>query len=227
MSNIEAFPSTAQQPAPSKPKGWHGVDLDGTLAIHDPAAFAIDKIGAPVEPMVRRVKAMIAAGWTVKIMTARAADLSAHAVIHAWLLENGLPVLEVTDRKDFDMVRLWDDRAVAVMSNVGLTHLDELSLQRQDLDLLAIGLGVPPVKGRNFHETYLAIAGALTELESVADAAMDNLSHISGDKFKGGDGSQAFKYLCAARAPLRRFMRSLERFRKVTKTEEEAGDEQK
>ena len=37
--------------------GWIGVDLDGTLAVHEPGEYD-GSIGRPVKPMVDRVK-----GW--------------------------------------------------------------------------------------------------------------------------------------------------------------------
>lgn len=40
--------------------------------------------------------------------------------IHQWLVAQGLPVLEVTNIKDFDMLELWDDRCVSVVTNTGL-----------------------------------------------------------------------------------------------------------
>ena len=36
-----------------------------------------------------------------------------------WCEANGLPRLEVTDRKDYSMIELWDDRAVCVERNTG------------------------------------------------------------------------------------------------------------
>ncbi len=53
------------------PKGWIGVDLDGTLAIYEKWIGAKD-IGDPIPKMVDRVKAWLAEGkYDVKIMTAR------------------------------------------------------------------------------------------------------------------------------------------------------------
>lgn len=50
--------------------GWIGVDLDGTLA-HYSGWQGIDHIGAPIAPMVERVKRWLAEGRSVKIFTAR------------------------------------------------------------------------------------------------------------------------------------------------------------
>jgi len=99
--------------------GWIGVDLDGTLAYYDEWR-GIDHIGKPVPVMLERVNDWIEEGKTVKIFTARVSspdfDL---AVIHAWLKENGLPALEVTNMKDHMMIECWDDRSVQVETNTG------------------------------------------------------------------------------------------------------------
>ena len=97
---------------------WIGVDLDGTLAKDGPWVDA-NHIGQPVEPMMNRVKEWIAQGITVKIVTARAGDPNGIPPVKAWLRKQGLPDLEVTDKKDFNMIELWDDRAIQVIPNTG------------------------------------------------------------------------------------------------------------
>lgn len=96
--------------------GWIGVDLDGTLAHYE---GDVRTIGQPIGPMLARVKQWLAQGKTVKILTARAADPHQVAAIRAWLRSVGLPDLAITDRKDFRMTELWDDRAVSVQTNTG------------------------------------------------------------------------------------------------------------
>ena len=51
-------------------EGWYGFDLDGTLAKYDKWE-GIDHIGAPVGPMVERIKKLHEEGRKVKILTAR------------------------------------------------------------------------------------------------------------------------------------------------------------
>lgn len=99
--------------------GWIGVDLDGTLAEYH--GWNGGKIGAPVPKMLARVKEWVNQGVTVKIFTARACIPEDIPNIKAWLIENGLPELEVTNVKDFAMVELWDDRCIQVISNTGET----------------------------------------------------------------------------------------------------------
>lgn len=112
-------------------KGWIGVDLDGTLALYD-GWQGVENIGEPILPMLERVKAWVANGQEVRIMTARAFRLLSSVPhefeegcavdrrVHAWLEQHGLPKLKVTCHKDFNMITLWDDRCVQVIPNTGL-----------------------------------------------------------------------------------------------------------
>jgi hypothetical protein len=102
---------------------WIGVDLDGTLAIHD-LWVSKNHIGNPVLPMLNRVKSWINQGIRVKIVTARACQADGIPPVKAWLKKQGLPDLEVTNEKDFGMIELWDDRAIQVIPNTGQPVLD-------------------------------------------------------------------------------------------------------
>src|SRR6056297_673079 len=97
---------------------WTAVALDGTLAEHDPAAPP-DAIGPPVPAMLEHVQSLLAAGECVKIFTARAALPEQLPLIQQWLRENGLPPLEITNKKDYGMVRLYDHRSIPVEPNTG------------------------------------------------------------------------------------------------------------
>ncbi len=101
-------------------KGYIAVDLDGTLAEYDEWR-GYNHIGKPIPAMVNRVKRWISEGKRVKIFTARIHNDGGQAKkpIENWLLENGLPLLEITCTKDMGMYELWDDRAVAVELNTG------------------------------------------------------------------------------------------------------------
>jgi hypothetical protein len=100
---------------------WIGVDLDGTLAYYDGYKGGI---GAPIAPMVERVKAWLAKGKTVKIFTARMVLHDEHhdiaGPIQDWCEKHIGERLEVTNVKDFSMIELWDDRAVQVKINTGM-----------------------------------------------------------------------------------------------------------
>ena len=115
--------------------GWIGVDLDGTLAHFEPGD-EISTIGAPIPTMVRRVIEWLAMGFTVKIVTARVAGSGKHngdgildsnefadlqqELIGNWTERHVGKRLEATATKDFQMIRLYDDRAVQVITNQGL-----------------------------------------------------------------------------------------------------------
>jgi hypothetical protein len=108
----------------TEPKGpWIGVDLDGTLAFYDEWRGP-DHIGAPIRPMVDRVKRWVADGLLVKVLTARVhpsnpgRTASTLAFFH-WSLATFGFVLTMTHEKDFDMIELWDDRCVQVIPNTG------------------------------------------------------------------------------------------------------------
>lgn len=96
--------------------GWIGVDLDGTLA---ECHGGIATIGPPVPAMMARVRAWIEDGREVRIFTARACVPDLIPQVQAWLVEHGLPALEITNEKDFRMVALYDDRCVQVEMNTG------------------------------------------------------------------------------------------------------------
>jgi len=103
--------------------GWIGVDLDGTLARY-PNPKGFEEIGDIIEPMKQRILNWLAKDITVKIMTARvsgAPDESLYFTreIQVWLVKNGLPALEVTCKKDYAMLELYDDRAIQVEMNTG------------------------------------------------------------------------------------------------------------
>lgn len=112
----------------SEHKGWIGVDLDATLAVYD-GWKGIEHIGAPITAMVERVQGWLAEGKDVRIFTARVCvepskrsvneAALAEMAIRNWCLEHIGQKLTVTNVKDFDMVELWDDRAVQVEKNTG------------------------------------------------------------------------------------------------------------
>lgn len=113
---------------PEAPGHWLGVGFDGTLAAC-PEGPPPEQPGPAVPNMVKRVQDWLDQGLTVKVFTWRGATEEGRAEVRAWLLREGLPELEVTDTKDFDMVEFWDCRGVQVIPNsgrpVGPTSLPE------------------------------------------------------------------------------------------------------
>lgn len=102
------------------PRGWIGVDLDGTLA-HYEGWQGPDHIGEPVPLMMARVRMWLEEGREVRIFTARACLPEQVAPVEAWLEQHGIGGLQVTNTKDFRMVELWDDRCIQVATNKGHT----------------------------------------------------------------------------------------------------------
>ena len=106
-------------------EAYVGVDLDATLAHYDGWHGPLH-IGAPIPRMVRRVKALVARGVRVKVFTARASEsdpvMRARIVkaIQDWTEEHVGFRLEVTNVKDYELVALFDDRAVQVVPNTGV-----------------------------------------------------------------------------------------------------------
>jgi hypothetical protein len=101
--------------------GWIGVDLDGTLAEYGEWQGP-EHIGAPVAPMVERVKRWLEEGQQVRIFTARASGPRTFAVRYAidqWCKTHLGVKLPITNEKDYEMIELWDDRCVQVVPNTG------------------------------------------------------------------------------------------------------------
>ncbi len=99
--------------------GWIGVDLDGTLAEYG-GWKGPDTIGLPVPKMLKRVQKWLKEGQEVRIFTARAFIPEQIPPIQEWCLRHIGGILPVTNVKDFQMLELWDDRAIQVVANTGV-----------------------------------------------------------------------------------------------------------
>jgi hypothetical protein len=102
---------------------WIGVDLDGTLAQYPFTSKSGETIGPPVPRMLTRVKSWLADGKEVRIMTARISHTDYVTVveeINQWCKKYVGKILPVTNEKDYEMIELWDDRAVQVIPNTGM-----------------------------------------------------------------------------------------------------------
>jgi hypothetical protein len=131
----------------SKIPGWWGVDLDGTLARYDKWVDEFH-IGEPIPRMVERVKRWLEEGRTVKILTARVCEQEGRDaavvadVIRKWCIEHIGQELEITNGKDYQMVQLWDDRAIQLIPNTGIRadfhRLGDLVKELDDGELIEL-----------------------------------------------------------------------------------------
>jgi FMN phosphatase YigB (HAD superfamily) len=96
--------------------GWIGFDFDGTLATHESGQ---QSLGEPIAPMVELAKQYLAGGYEIRIVTARASHPFWPSQIKEWCHKHLGAVVEVTDKKDWGMLLLYDDRAIAVEPNTG------------------------------------------------------------------------------------------------------------
>lgn len=107
------------------------VDFDGTLAYHHSCGDSGHADGEPILLMVKRVKDWLAAGIEVRIFTARVGPQDdpngaalARAGIEQWCVQHLGRKLSVTATKDYATLQLWDDKAVSVVPNTGLTAVE-------------------------------------------------------------------------------------------------------
>jgi hypothetical protein len=128
--------STRPDELPAGSDGWYGIDLDGTLAYFDEYVSEVH-IGDPVPPMAQRVRELLAAGKDVRIFTARVdggevaiamGNPEGHKyrdvgrirrIIQDYTEKHFGKRLPVTNRKDYGMIELWDDRARHIVTNTG------------------------------------------------------------------------------------------------------------
>lgn len=124
--------------------GWIGVDLDGTLAIN---TEDISEIGSPTnnpygESMIDRVKYWRKDGREVRIFTARVSPIGEEEFVNEQrtLIENWCEKyigekLPITATKDFQMIELWDDRAIQVAHNLGTPAVEHLNNLIKSLEM--------------------------------------------------------------------------------------------
>lgn len=122
--------------------GWYAFDLDGTLARHE-SGQGIRTIGEPIAGMVCLAKGLIDRGEEVRIFTARACGADgpdAHEyqinIIEDWCLKHLGKRVPITATKDYSMIELYDDRAVGVTKNTGITDREELDRATDTIDAL-------------------------------------------------------------------------------------------
>jgi len=112
--------------SPDFKNGHICVDFDATLAHYD-GWKGHASVGAPIPKMLERVKKWLDEGIDVRIFTARADSPKDVELIQDWCREHLGRILQVTNRKDFSTVEIWDDRAVQVQKNTGVEVVDEIA----------------------------------------------------------------------------------------------------
>ena len=115
--------------------GWHGFDLDGTLAHYDKWVSA-HHIGNPIPEMIKKIRNHLDRGEKVKIFTARVntddvdgdpENQSIRKAIQDWCLKHIGMILPITCVKDYKMISLYDDRAIQIIPNTGRSLHEHLS----------------------------------------------------------------------------------------------------
>lgn len=154
------------------------VDLDGTLAEYH--GWNDGQIGEPVPAMLVQVKEWLGLGYEVRVFTARVADLHRDDYeagdtwskwyrdalkqlvdVHEWVLKHVGQNLTVTAVKDSDVTELWDDRAVRVEKNTGVSELHDAHAR---LSAAGIPPGPLPKRMRALIDLYV---GKVVESESL------------------------------------------------------------
>jgi hypothetical protein len=133
-----------------KDNRWIGVDFDRTLAFNDHHR-GLDHTGEPIPAMVERVKRWHADGRDVRIFTARishdnspkrmAEAMVGRIAIEQWMKVHLGFVLPITNVKDWLMAEIWDDRAVQVIPNTGLSLEEVAEYTHSDVDRMITEIG--------------------------------------------------------------------------------------
>jgi hypothetical protein len=96
------------------------LDFDGTLSEYHGYRGPCN-YGPPIPFMVAKVKYHLGLGDKFTIFSARASSIAECNGIKAWLKQHGLPEFPVTNTKLPQFTQFWDDRAVHIEKNTGMT----------------------------------------------------------------------------------------------------------
>jgi hypothetical protein len=113
--------------------GWIAVDLDGTLSRWVGNG---EIIGPPIPRMVARVRHWLSQGKDVRIFTSRISHKDPEKreavtrAIETWCESHIGQKIPVTNVKDFHIDAIWDDKAIRVMKNTGLSYEEYARLKR-------------------------------------------------------------------------------------------------
>lgn len=96
------------------------LDFDGTLSEYH-GWRGEGNYGPPIPFMLAKVKKHLALGDKFTIFTARANRTNEITGIQAWLKQYDLPEFDVTNIKRPQFTQFWDDRAIRINKNTGMT----------------------------------------------------------------------------------------------------------
>ena len=121
--------------------------MDATIAFY--ATWGDGSIGAPIKPMIRRMKHYIRTGRKVAIVTARVhPSKGLEATEHLHKVRDFLDVqfgkdvsdsIDIRCDKDMHLIALFDDRAESVIPNKGILVREELRRAVMALQKIAYG----------------------------------------------------------------------------------------
>ena len=105
-------------------ESWYGFDCDGTIACYS-GDEGPTEIGEPLgidkmDSAFNTLLCFLEQGKKCKIVTARAEFPESVKAIKAWSKKYLGQELEVTNKKDFAMISLFDDRAIGIDSETGM-----------------------------------------------------------------------------------------------------------
>jgi len=134
------------------PQGWIAVDFDGTVAEYH-GWTKWNEFGKPIKPMIDRIKGWLAEGKDVRIFTARVplpqdenkeqtcyktgekfTGVMMKFAIAIWCEQHIGQRLRSQCYKDLHTIEIWDDRAVGVVPNLGITLVDEALAEKTALE---------------------------------------------------------------------------------------------
>jgi hypothetical protein len=116
-------------------KAWWGFDIDKTTFVDEGGGTRGGMIGAPIMPMIRRIKHFLRTGRKVNIVTARvhwsepdhvAQMNTVRQALNAVFGKNLANRIDIRSDKDRHMIDLYDDRAKQVIPNKGILVQNEL-----------------------------------------------------------------------------------------------------
>lgn len=128
-------------------KAWWGFDIDKTAFV-DEGGTRGGVIGAPIMPIIRRIKYYLRVGRKVNIVSARVHPSEPDKAEQERTIQQALCDVLGTERanqigirsdKDRHMIALFDDRAEQVIPNKGILVREELRRAVSALNLIAAG----------------------------------------------------------------------------------------